>query len=77
MTTTDRPIPSRQTSGDPGHQLAVAAVPHVVDLERRAEGATLTTTEYGYTPSPVLGMSHKGQEQCLDKLAAAITGATR
>ena len=50
-------------------------VPHVVTLISRDDGkAEVTVTESGYQPGPVLEMSRTGQEQCLDKMAAVLTG---
>ena len=50
-------------------------VPHVVTFEPAGDGhTTLTVIEHGYVPGPVLEMSRQGQEQCIDKLATAVTG---
>lgn len=49
-------------------------VPHVVTFQSSDDGGTrLTVTEYGYTAGPVLELSKQGQEQCVEKLAAAVT----
>ncbi len=49
-------------------------VPHVVAFQNMGDGrTTLTVTEHGYSPGPVLDMSRQGQEECLDKLAAVVT----
>jgi hypothetical protein len=48
-------------------------VPHVVTLTPCADTRTLLVVEEsGYRPGPVLEMSRQGQEQCLEKLAAAV-----
>jgi hypothetical protein len=48
-------------------------VPHVVTLAARGDtGTLLVAEESGYQPGPVLEMSRQGQEQCLEKLAAAV-----
>jgi hypothetical protein len=48
-------------------------VPHVVTLVARSDtGTLLAVEESGYRPGPVLDMSRQGQEQCLEKLAAAV-----
>jgi uncharacterized protein YndB with AHSA1/START domain len=52
-------------------------VPHVVTLEAYGDQRTtlLTVTEHGYTAGPALEMSKFGQEQCVDKLAAAVASS--
>jgi hypothetical protein len=35
-------------------------------------GTLLVVEESGYQPGPVVEMSQQGQEQCLEKLAAAV-----
>jgi uncharacterized protein YndB with AHSA1/START domain len=48
-------------------------VPHVVTLTPCGDTETLLLVEEsGYEPGPVLEMSWQGQEQCLEKLAAAV-----
>lgn len=48
-------------------------VPHSVTLTAAGDGTTvLVVRESGYEPGPVLELSRQGQEQCLDKLAAAV-----
>jgi uncharacterized protein YndB with AHSA1/START domain len=48
-------------------------VPHVVTLQPDGDRRTkLTVTERGYVEGPALDMSKLGQEQCMDKLAAAV-----
>jgi uncharacterized protein YndB with AHSA1/START domain len=52
-------------------------VPHVVTLTALREDKTeVAVAEYGYEAGPVLEMSRTGQEQCLDKMAAAVSGPT-
>ncbi|WP_158545927.1 SRPBCC domain-containing protein [Blastococcus sp. TF02A-30] len=51
-------------------------VPHVVTLAPQGDSRTLLVVEEsGYQPGPVLEMSRQGQEQCLDKLVAAVEGS--
>ena len=48
-------------------------VPHVVTLTPCGDtGTLLVVEESGYQPGPVQEMSRQGQEQCLEKLAAAV-----
>lgn len=48
-------------------------VPHVVTLTPCGDtGTLLVVEESGYQPGPVVEMSRQGQEQCLEKLAAAV-----
>jgi uncharacterized protein YndB with AHSA1/START domain len=51
-----------------------AEVPHVVTFAPAGDGKTeLTVTEYGYASPEVVELSKAGMEQCLDKLAAALS----
>jgi uncharacterized protein YndB with AHSA1/START domain len=50
------------------------AVPHVVTFTPRADGGTeLSITESGYTTVQARDMSQAGLDQCLDKLAVALS----
>lgn len=50
-------------------------VRHTVVLRSLGENRTeVTVTESGYSSGPELELSRTGQEQCLDKMAALLTG---
>jgi uncharacterized protein YndB with AHSA1/START domain len=48
-------------------------VRHVVTFERDGGTTSFHVAEFGYEPGPMTDMSRMGQEQCMDKLVAAIT----
>jgi hypothetical protein len=47
-------------------------VHHVVTFAVDGKTTTLRVAEHGYQPGPLLDMSRLGQEQCVDKLVAAV-----
>jgi uncharacterized protein YndB with AHSA1/START domain len=47
-------------------------VHHVVTFDGDGGPTTLSVAEFGYQPGPLLDMSRQGQEECLDKLVAAV-----
>jgi uncharacterized protein YndB with AHSA1/START domain len=51
-----------------------AEVPHVVTFAPAGDGKTeLTVTEYGYASPETVELSKAGMEQCVDKMAAALS----
>jgi uncharacterized protein YndB with AHSA1/START domain len=48
-------------------------VRHVVTFEGDEATTTFHVAEFGYEPGPMTDLSRRGQEQCMDKLVAAIT----
>lgn len=49
------------------------SVPHVVTFTAVDGGTSFSVAEFGYPTGPILDMSRLGQEQCMDKLVAAVT----
>ncbi len=65
------PVPPSAIGMPPG---VPDPVPHVVTFEDLGDRRTrVTVTEHGYTTGPVLELSRQGQEECVEKLAAAVT----
>jgi uncharacterized protein YndB with AHSA1/START domain len=52
------------------------SVPHVITFKEVGGGKTeLTVTEYGYTNAEITQISKAGMDQCLEKMAASLSGA--